>query len=278
MKIGICFPNYDYNILTLVDLKKYLEMFIDNGITSFDFYTSFFEKPDEKLDNLIDYLNNKDIKITLHYNGAETLVNYKNTLIHLNNYLLSKYIDYKIPIVFHIPSYQDNKYEHINNMLNTFNELSNYAKKLNFDILIETLSYNHPVGNYIGDDNSEISLFINSIKHDNFGVCWDIGHTRLNNLEHRSNLLLDNKLLTKVKHTHIHNIFKGDCYIDHLPLTNIELQDDELRYLIKNNYKGVYSIEFEVKHLKENIYIYLDSIKKLKKFIEEEYCEFRKNS
>jgi sugar phosphate isomerase/epimerase len=289
-KIGICFPGSDFEKMPIDEFKKYILKFKEAGVTSFDFYTSLFLNCDEKLKQLVMFLNDNDITITFHYHSSNTIkINdnddyekllsiYKQELMTVRNNLEKMNIKYKTTIVFHgLDYFKDSaKYNHQKNLIDVFKQLSDYSTILNFEILIETLSNNHPYGNHIGDDLSELNLFINSIDNDNFGICWDMGHTRLNSIENNALLYLPEKIMNKVKFTHIHNIHLDKdkkYYVDHLPFTNMNYQKKELEYLIKSDYKGVYSIEFNTENLKENIYVYLDSIKILNetlKSLEEE--------
>ncbi len=283
IKIGICFPKYDYEKMTLNELKGYLLKLKEAGVSSFDFYTTMFLNSNDKLKKLINFFVKNELQVTFHYNSKnklnlkddndyEALLQmYKDDLVIIYNNLQTLNINYQIPIVFHAPEYSNewDKHNHQEKLIKIFRELSNFSKQLNFVIVIETLSNNHPKGNHIGDDVEELELLVNNIDNDNFGICWDIGHTRLNNIENNSSLYLTPNLLKKVKFTHIHNIVEKSKSIDHLPLTNLDYQRAELECLIKNNYHGIYSLEIETKNLRENILIYIDSIKKLKILLEE---------
>jgi len=284
-KIGICFPASDYLNMGIEGSKKYLQKFIELGIYSFDMFTSLIIKSDEKIYDLLSFLNDNNVKITFHYHSdnvvdnlltdqnVEILTNqYKDDLTKLRNKLKRANIDYNITIVFHALDYDEEhqKSLHQKNLCSIFSELSDFAKLLQFTILVETLSHTHPKGNHIGDDMYELESLVNQIDNPNFGICWDIGHTRANSLEHYGELYLSDKLISKVKFTHIHNIYidNNKITMDHLPLTNLELQDDEIRYLKKHNYDGIYSIEMAIENLKENIDVYLHSIDLLKEILE----------
>lgn len=274
VKIGICFPQNDYENMEFAEFKKYLLMFKEEGIYSFDFYTNMFLNNDENLKRLLIFLNEHDIKITFHYYSVDknNFMQYQQDLIRIRNVLDIYNINYPITIVFHAQPYESNfnKYEHLENIAKEFEKLSEFARNLNFVILVETLSYNHPKGNNISDDIDELIFLTTNVKSNNFGFCWDVGHTRLNHIENKIPLYLPKILLDKVKFTHIHNVIvEKDKTIDHVPLTNLELQKEEIKYLIKNNYDGIFSLEFATKNLRENIYIYIDSIKKLRQLIEE---------
>ncbi len=289
-KIGICFPSCDYEKMSFEEFSKYLLQFKEVGVYSFDFYTSMFLQNNPKLRKTIDFLNQHNIHITLHYHSNkkhdyEDLLNeYKKDLRKVRNVLKIYNINYKIPVVFHALEYKDEykKHNHLLKLANIFQELSDFSKNLNFEILIETLSHNHPFGNHIGDDVDELEFLLANIKSNNFGICWDIGHTRLNNIENNGALHLTEKIIENVKFTHIHNIaISNNKSIDHLPLTNFQFQQSELEYLVENNYQGIYSIEVETKNIKENILIYVNNIKKINiiiKDMEELYYEFRENS
>ncbi len=273
LKIGLCFPEIDYRRLEIEQFNEYLEMLKEKELYSFDMYTEFLIKHNPTKP-LLEILKKNNIKLTFHYNGEFTLNNkldlkkIKNDLKTLRKILDKNKHYYQTLIVFHIPNYVDNKYKHIKNMIKVFQEITKYGLKLRFDILVETLSNYHPCGQKIGNDYSEIVLFLNAIKEKNFGVCWDLGHTRLNNIESREKLYVPVQLIPKIRFTHIHNFYqKNGEYIDHIPLTNLKKQDAEICFLLKNNYKGIYHLEFPVENLKENIYVYLDNIEKLKKFI-----------
>lgn len=275
-KIGICFPEKDFIKTPSEDFKKDLTKLRESGLYSFDLYTKFLltYKP---TNHLLDLFNDLNIKITFHYHGVtynnnlkRTINLYKKEISELRKILDKNNHKYQTSIVFHVPDYQNDKYSHTKKMIVLFKEISDYAQTYNFNILVETLSHNHPTGQHIGDDFSELKLFSNYIKNDNFGICWDLGHTRLNQIEQKNNLLLTNDLIKRTKHTHIHNFgFKKDQCFDHIPLTNLKMQDDELNLLIDNNYQGIYNLEFEMERLKENIDIYCENIKLLSNYIKE---------
>ncbi|MDD2518678.1 MAG: TIM barrel protein [Bacilli bacterium] len=278
INIGICFPGYDYENMSFETLSNYLLQLKKAGITSFDFYTTMFLNNNDKLKQLLIFLNEQDIKISFHYASIKKATSnsifeqYKEDLIRIRNVLDIHNIKYSITIVFHALPYKNefNKYEHLQKLAKGFEELSEFAKLLNFEILVETLSNNHPIGNHIGDDLDELMFLATNIKSENFGICWDMGHTRLNNIETKQQLCLPKELLAKVKFTHIHNIkISDDQTIDHIPITNFELQKLELECLIKNNYDGIFSLEYETKNLKENILVYIDNIQKLQALIYE---------
>lgn len=284
--IGICFPGSDFEIMPAKEFKDYLLRFKEAGITSFDFYTKLFLNNTDKLTDLVQFLNKNDIKITFHYQSIDNidLISvkedydllydlYQKELSTVRSNLIKLDVKYKTTIVFHALDYfnESRKYNHEQHIIDVFRKLSVYGKELDFEILIETLSRNYPVGHHIGDDLGELEDFVNGIDSDNFGICWDIGHTRLNNIENNTSLCLSEKVIEKVKFAHIHNIHLNKdnrLYLDHLPLTRMSYPKEELAYLLKKEYKGVFSIEVGTEHLKENILVYLDSIKLLKEMLE----------
>jgi sugar phosphate isomerase/epimerase len=286
--IGICFPESDFLTMDFDEFKEYIHSFKDKGLYSFDIFTSLLISNHKNINELLSFLNDNDIKITFHYAGnnldvgslddmkAEMVLNqYRDDLIKLRNKLQACDIFYKTTIVFHALNYEEEyqKYEHELNQIKIFNELCEIAEKLDFDILIETLSYNHPSGNHLGDDYNEIEKIVGEVKHNNFGVCWDIGHTRLNALEEYTDIYLPSNIMEKVKFTHIHSYSPDDGKYEvegHLPLINKTHIDKELHYLFNSNYQGIYSLEINTGHLKENINIYLDSINILSNMLEEE--------
>lgn len=277
-KVGICFPIKDYNTMDFEQFKKYLNKFKQAGIHSFDFYTSMFLQNDNKLKSLITYLKQENIKFTFHYNCSgiigynNLLEQYKADLTRVRNVLKTHDINYETTIVFHALKYNTEfeKYNHLLNQIEVFNSLCEFAKDLNFKILIETLSHNHPVGNHIGDDIDELEFLLTNINSNNFGICWDMGHTRLNHIEKNTPIGLTKKIISSVKFTHIHNFaISNKQTIDHLPFSNFELQKEEINHLIKNGYKGIYSIEIPTINLKENVLIYIDNIVNLKNMIKD---------
>lgn len=272
-KIGICFPEKDFLSMDSEKFKGYVSLFKEKGLYSFDMYTSLIINEYDKINELLTFLNENDIKITFHY--SETKYNYNENvksiiedLISVRNKLEACHINYPTTIVFHASNYahEYQKYEHEQNQILFFKELCKTSKELNFDILVETLSSNHPTGKHIGDDYIEIENLVNKVNFDNFGVCWDIGHTRLNFLEEFSNMYLPMNIMNKVKHTHIHSFSIDDGIHevqDHLPLLNDIYENKELKYLQECGYEGVYSIETDTNNLNENINIYLNSIRLL---------------
>jgi len=273
-KIGICFPAKDFLRLSETEFNQYLERFQKKGLYSIDLYTEFLLKH-KPTNILLKQIKKNKLKITMHYNEEfpkdtkEAIKHIKKQLKELRKILDTNQHRYQINIVFHIPDYQDNKYAHVKEMIYLFQEITDFAKKLRFNILIETLSNNHPAGNHLGNDFSEIVLFLNNIPAKNFGVCWDLGHTRLNHLENKEALFVPPKIINRIKFTHIHNAYQQNGeYNEHIPLTDLKLQSAELKYLIQNNYKGIYSLEYGLERLPENIDVYLDNIQKLNNFIE----------
>ena len=285
-KIGICFSSKDFTIMPFIELKNYLLSLKKAGITSLDFYTELFLDVTPKIGELAKFIIENDIKITFHYYSSINI----NSIENENDYdkfldvcvkelsivrknLEELNINYQTSIVFHAFDYTDEigKYSHEKELIRIFSTLCEYGLKLKFEILLETLSYNHPTGKHIGDDISEIETFINRINYDDFGICWDIGHTRLNNIERKTNLYLPSNIMNKVKFIHVHNIeLKANQknYVDHLPLASLQLQDDELEYLVRNGYEGIYSIETPTENLRDKIDVYIECIKKLKIFLE----------
>ncbi|MGE5455743.1 MAG: TIM barrel protein [Ignavibacteriales bacterium] len=278
-KIGICFPEKDFLSMDFEKFKNYILLFKENGLYSFDIYTSLIISGYDKINELLIFLNNNDIKITFHY-AESKCIDEKNILksciedlISVRNKLDACHINYHTTIVFHAQNYahEYQKYEHLQSQILFFKELCKKTKELNFDILVETLSNNHPIGNHIGDDYIEIENLIDEVNQDNFGICWDIGHTRLNSLEEYSNIYLPMNIMNKVKHTHIHSFSLDDGIhevLDHLPLLNDVYKNKELKYLQDFGYDGVYSIETDTNNLSENINIYLDSIKLLNNMLD----------
>lgn len=268
MKIGACFPALDFETMELDKFLSYIMGLRTNGVDSFDFFIDFFIEMDHKKERLLNFFKSNDIGITMHYQGYMKDAYNKLEIVSQNIN-----VNYIIPVVFHLPSYDKDKYDHIRQIVSKINKLLEHKS---FDILIETLSKNHPNNQNLGDDISEINLFLKLIPDSNFGICWDLGHTRINHLEEKSNLYLND--ISRVKMTHIHNFYYKNKFVDHIPFHNLDNQDEEIKYLIKNGYKGVYSLEFPLNNLKENIDVYIDSIRKLKILIEEEKYEFWKIS
>ena len=274
-KIGICFPERDYKRLEENEFIEQIKKLKEGGLYSFDLYTELIlrNKPNKFL---LTTLFEEDIKITFHHNGVlytgnekEDIKKIKKDLKELRKIMKANKHNYETTIVFHIPNYEDNKYAHIKKMIKYFKEISKIGEKNNFKILIETLSNNHPKGNHVGNDFSEIILFINNIPSKNFGICWDVGHTRLNHIEDHENIFIPEKLKEKIMFTHIHSFYKKDeKIVEHMPITNLELQDDEIDFLKESNYNGVYSLEYQMDGIKENVNIYIDNIKKLTEYIE----------
>lgn len=265
MKIGICFPEMDFKQMELDNFVSYMVGLKAAGVKSFDFFIDFFLEMDHKKEKLLTIMKDNDMKITMHYVGtieeAENKLNIAGRNINVR---------YNVPIVFHLPSYDKNKYSHVKEIIE---KIKNLVEHREYDILIETLSKNHPNDQNLGDDISEINLFLKMIPDNNFGICWDIGHTRMNHIEEKTSLYIND--ISRVKMTHIHNLAYRKKFFDHIPLTDLDLQDEEIKYLIRNGYNGIYSLEFPIENMKENIEVYIDSIKKIKKLIEEVKYELR---
>lgn len=277
-KVGICFPEYDYLNMEKNQFKQYLNQFIDHGLYSFDMFTSLITNSDDKIYDILTFLNEKNIKLTFHYHTLSKIENildednmmlllnqYKDDLTKLHNKLKRVGINYDIDVVFHALDYIEEyqKYFHETNLIYVFKELLKYSKPLKINILLETISHSHPINKHIGDDIYELESIIDKINDSNFGICWDIGHTRMNSIESNDNMYLTDKIINKVKFTHIHNIYidsNNKILMDHLPLTDLDLQEEEIDYLKSKNYDGIYSIEVSAQNLKENIEIYLNSI------------------
>lgn len=278
-KIGICFPQRDFFELKYEDFKNYILKFKNCGIYSIDFYTDFITDYQNNIDELLEFLNVNNIIVTFHYANKnkievnsesekrEELEIYKKEIETLRNRLIAANMNYNTTIVFHAFDYynESEKYKKINYFIEIFSDLCDYAKEYNFEILLETLSKNHPKGNHIGDDIDELEFIINNINKTNFGICWDMGHTRTNFIENNFNKYLTNNILSKIKFAHIHNFYIQDniIKIDHLPLTNVELLKDEIKFLYNKGYKGIYLNETNIENLKENFLIYKESIKNL---------------
>ncbi len=279
MKIGMCFPKQDFIRLPEEEFIEYLTILKKNGLTSFDMYPSFLltYKPTNRL---LSILKELDLKLNFHYDNQLYNGDFKFSVNKCQDEisLLRKILDnndhkYQINLVFHVPEYENSKYAHLKQMILFFKKISSFAKNKKTNILIETLSHNHPKGNYISDDLSEIILFLNHIDNRNFGVCWDLVHTRLNQIEERDQPMIS-EVIKRTMHTHISGFYnKNNQNHDHIPLTDLGFQDDELNMLIAHNYQGVYSLEFAVENLKENIYVYTDNITKLKNYIKEQEHE-----
>lgn len=267
MKIGMCFPEYDYKHIDFNDFKKYIIELNNIGVNNFDFYSSFICDYKNDIDNLFEFLNSLDIKVSFHFNGYQNLETYKFHISTVRNRMRAANMDYETTMVFHAPNYEheSSKYSHIRTVVNDFDELSEFAYSFKILVLVETLSKTFPSGNHIGDDIDELEVLANSIENPNFGFCWDIGHTSHDSDNNLQDELLTNKIINKTKFTHIHGYNEK---IDHLPLINPDLVEGEVKLLIRNNYKGVFSLEHEVKNLKENIEVYKTSIKNLKKLLE----------
>lgn len=268
MKIGVCFPAIDFELMEFDNFLSYMIGLKSSGVTSFDFYIDFFLEMNHKKEKLLTIMKDNDLKITLHYTGAMKDAEKKLDMAGRN-----MNVRYNVPVVFHLPSYDKNKYAHVKEIMSKIRDLVEHRE---YDILIETLSKNHPNDQNLGDDISEINLFLKMIPDNNFGICWDIGHTRMNHIETGSSMFIQD--ISRVKMTHIHNLAYKRKFFDHIPLTDLDLQDEEIKYLIKNGYNGIYSLEFPLNNMKENIEVYLDSIKKIKRLIEEAKHELRENS
>ncbi len=260
-----------------MEIEKYKKI----GIGNFDVFFDVFLKEQlvEYKHTLLKKLKENDIKISFHslpIDGCyttfkdkeymlESLKTHADFLKKLRADLSVNGIDYSTTIVYHSSDYVDecDKQKQMELIIEFYNKLAEVGKQYKFDILAETLSQCHPLGNHIGNCFYDIECLCNNISHPNFGICWDMGHTHLNFLECDMDKIPSKNILNRIKFTHIHDWRLGvhthhvndkehlsssdKMYIklaqDHLPLLNKAFQEEEINALKKNGYIGFYSIE-----------------------------------
>lgn len=98
----------------------------------------------------------------------------------------------------------------------------------------------------IGDSYEELLLLAASSSHPRFGLCWDMGHSILHHLYHRSNPIPPPQFLPLVRHVHIHDVDYAS-QIDH---RLIGLGASPLRKFVqllhRAGYQGAFTMEYPV--------------------------------
>jgi len=111
----------------------------------------------------------------------------------------------------------------------------NRAKSLYFD----------PSVSYEGVIN-----IINLVNSERVGACWDFGHAASNGLNNLINPLPSDEFLSKVIHTHIHDL--SPDYITHFPLTYARLPLASFTdLLLKSGYAACFNLEFSLERWEE---------------------------
>ncbi|MCT4612374.1 MAG: sugar phosphate isomerase/epimerase [Clostridia bacterium] len=296
-KIGIDFDINKMYDLSEKEIREYVRHLAYLGVRRLDFFYSMFLEPEHVgvKDIVIDEVKKNDIKVSIHslpvdgmwltYRNRvkmeEGLEAHKKALYELRVQLEKYGINYEVPIVFHSGYYDDiDKEELFKLNIEFYTELAKEAKNYDFLILAETLSYNHPHVKVIGNNWEDIERLCDEIPHENFGICWDMGHTHLNYTEHGSDMLPNEKIAKRIKHTHIHRVLNGTLYghslhryahniefeegKDHGFLMDDNFQDEEIKWLVENNYNYAYSLELAYNLLLEHNVNYdkvFDSVK-----------------
>lgn len=213
---------------------------------------------------IIDAIHNNGLSVSLHSNGINDIyttfhsskdVNSSielqlNALNKANDILRGIGFEGGIPVVYHGGEVvnKDRKID-IQLAAEFFEELSRKAYVLDMEILTESLSLNHPKVDCIGNNWIDLQELNRNISSKNWGICWDTGHTRGNAEEEGKMTFPPINILDKIKFTHIHHM--GEDSVDHLPIISGEWQDNEVKFLILSNYKGIFSLEYDFRLVDE---------------------------
>lgn len=213
---------------------------------------------------IIDAIHNNGLSVSLHSNGINDIyttfhsskdVNSSielqlNALNKANDILRGIGFEGGIPVVYHGGEVvnKDRKID-IQLAAEFFEELSRKAYVLDMEILTESLYLNHPKVDCIGNNWIDLQELNRNISSKNWGICWDTGHTRGNAEEEGKMTFPPINILDKIKFTHIHHM--GEDSVDHLPIISGEWQDNEVKFLILSNYKGIFSLEYDFRLVDE---------------------------
>lgn len=241
------------------EIKKYIEDLRNYGVSNLDLIMDYVLN--EYNSRVLELIKEAEMTISIHsnpidgvYTTFEDLDSVRNSIdIHYNKIkdidkiLRSKGFNNIVPIIYHAGKVTKDRNIELSLSTKFFKGLAEKVKGYNFEILTETLSLNHPKGDNIGNCWEDFLVLNENIKEDNWGICWDTGHTRLNSVEEGNNLYPPLEIVDKIKFTHIHDInFKDSAH--HLPIVEGESQDNEIKLLIINEYQGHYSLEYDFRY------------------------------
>lgn len=129
-----------------------------------------------------------------------------------------------------------------------FNELAIATEKIDVDILIELTQIDYKMGRLIGNLWKDMKYLTDRIRLDNFGICWNMKSSRVNREEYGDDLIPQKELLDRVKVCIITN---QNAYDSRKPF-NVEMQFEEIKALVLNDYNDVYHLEYIYSYLEEN--------------------------
>ncbi len=193
--------------------------------------------------------------------------------------LLSKYgLENGMKVIYEGGACSDgNTALHLDKNIMFFREMANTLGKIKVDILIETLQTDIAKGRRVGDRWQDLEIMMRNIENENFGICWNMKNTRVNYLEYNDRMLPQKQINERIKMSTFSNV---NAYIKERRPFNVELQIEELKYLISIEYAGVLHLEYIYSMIEEmnvsyqNVY---DSVEYLKYVIHYFIYEKEKN-
>ena len=254
-RIGVDLNSRFTNGRTTKDVDNYLKELRKHRVTNLDLIVSFVIEDDNR--HILESIYNNGMTVSMHSNAIDNIYTTFNNsgeigvsvdkqlgdLQHTDKILREIGFSNDIPIVYHGGQVVDgDRKKALNLGAEFFNRLSEKTSSIGMSILMESLSVNHPKVDCIGNNWDDFQIMNNLILSNNWGICWDTGHTRSNSVEEGESPYPPANLVDKIKFTHIHNMYDN---VDHLPLIDGEWQDNEIKFLVTNGYNGVYSLEYD---------------------------------
>jgi len=116
-----------------------------------------------------------------------------------------------ITLNFHAASGNNHRQEMIEQSQQFNTWLVETADRLDADVIITTEHQLPPRLEQknlqrIGDNFDELLTMVQATPHDNFGSCWDMGHSVMQHVQSHANVMPPQKYPTMVKHIHIHDV------------------------------------------------------------------------
>lgn len=244
------------------EVDGYIRSLREHRVINLDLIVNFVLGKENR--HILKSIRNNEITVSMHSNSIEglytTFYSTQSIEASLNKQLkaledsdkILREIGFnnEIPVIYHAGQVINRNRELTLRLgAEFFNRLSNKAVNLGMCILTESLSINHPDVDCLGNNWDDLYRLNKLIDSNNWGICWDTGHTRGNTIEENSFPYPPEDLIEKIKFTHIHNMYDG---IDHLPLISGEWQDNEIKFLVMHNYSGIYSLEYDFRFVDEN--------------------------
>ncbi len=97
----------------------------------------------------------------------------------------------------------------------------------------------------IGDSFDELLTLRAATPHDQFHICWDMGHSAMRNAFYHADLYPPHELVTLVRHVHIHDV-NFDTPVDHRPIgTAGSPLQDFVQSLLHSGYTGGFTMEYQ---------------------------------